>query len=123
MQIQKPGKVTAIAAMALANGILNILWGLSLSSALVLGTVGIGLLCAPITLLPLGLGIVEIIYAASLLSASPSPTQLSQTRTIAILEICCILYGNIVSLIVGILVLVFFGDLGVQGYLVGLKKN
>lgn len=111
---QKPGMVTAIAVMTLVNGILNILYSLSLTAGVVLGTFGIGLLCAPLTILPIVLGIFEILYATKLLSNPPQPTQPSQT--IAILEIVCILFGNVVSTVVGILALVFYNDPAVKAY-------
>jgi hypothetical protein len=106
--------VSAIAVMTLVNGILNILWGLGLTAAVVLGTLGIGLLCAPLTILPSLLGVFEVIYAARLLQVPPRPQQPSQL--LAILEICMILSGNVISLIVGILALVFYADPAVRAY-------
>ncbi len=111
---QKPGMVQAIAIMTLINGILNILAGLSITAAVVLGTLGVGLLCAPLTILPSILGIFEIIYASNLLANPPKPVQPNQS--IAILEIACILVGNVVSMIVGILVIVFYNDEEVKTY-------
>ncbi len=111
---QKPGMVQAIAIMTLINGILNILAGLSVTAAVVLGTLGVGLLCAPVTILPCVLGIFEIIYAANLLANPPKPVQPNQT--IAILEIACIIVGNVVSLVVGILAIVFYNDEEVKSY-------
>lgn len=112
--IQKPGMVTALSVMTLINGIMNILWGLGATLAIVLGTFGIGILCAPITVLPCILGIFEIIYASKLLSNPPQPVRPSQT--IAILEICCIIAGNVISTGVGIVALVFYNDPGVGAY-------
>ena len=117
----KPGAVTAISAMTLISGILNILWALVLTAGMVLGTFGIALLCAPVTILPLVLGIFEIIYAARLLSNPPRPTQPSQV--IAMLEICCILFGNVISLVIGILALVFYNQPDVQGYFANLNAQ
>jgi hypothetical protein len=111
---QKPGMVQAITIMTLINGILNVLAGLSLTSGLVLSTVGFGVLCSPITIAPAVLGVFEILYAAKLLSNPPQPVRPSQT--IAILEICCILFGNLVSLVIGVLALVFYSDPGVKAY-------
>ncbi|PIZ25611.1 MAG: hypothetical protein COY47_05010, partial [Chloroflexi bacterium CG_4_10_14_0_8_um_filter_57_5] len=70
---QKPGMVQAIAIMTLVNGILNILYSLSLTGGIVLGTIGVGLLCAPITILPAVLGIFEILYATKILPNPPQP--------------------------------------------------
>jgi hypothetical protein len=111
---QEPGMVTALTIMTLVNGILNIMWSLGVTLGIVLGTFGIGLLCAPITLLPGVLGIFEILYAAKLLANPPQPVKPSQT--IAILEICCIVAGNVISLVVGILALVFYSDTAVKAY-------
>lgn len=111
---QKPGMVQAIAIMTMINGILNIMAGLSITAAVVLGTLGVGLLCAPVTILPCVLGIFEIIYAANLLANPPKAIQPSQS--IAILEIACILLGNVVSMIVGILAIVFYNDEEVKAY-------
>ena len=100
---QKPGLVTAIAVMTLASGIINLFWGF-VASATALSTL-IGVVCLPITILPTILGIFEIIYAAKLLSAQPQPVQPSQP--IAIFQILTFLMGNIFSMVVGILSLIF----------------
>ena len=118
---QKPGAVAAISVMTLISGILNILWALGLPAVIVLGTLGVGLLCAPVTILPLVLGIFEIVYAARLLSNPPRPIQPSQA--IAILEICCILSGNLISLVTGILALVFYNQPEVQSYFTNLNTQ
>ncbi|HSJ53028.1 MAG TPA: hypothetical protein VLC52_04705 [Anaerolineae bacterium] len=106
--------VTTIGILTLLNGILNILWSAGVTIMIVLGTIGAGLLCVPVTILPLVLGIFEIVYGTRLLSNPPQPTRPSQA--IAILEICCILIGNVVSLVVGILALVFYGQPEVRDY-------
>ncbi len=110
----KPGKITAIAVLTLVSGIVNIMAALGFTLAIVLGTLGIGLLCAPITLLPIALGVFEIIYAIKLLSTPPQPTHPNQV--IAILEIVTILYGNIISVAVGVLALVFYAEPDVKAY-------
>ncbi len=110
----KPGMVTTIGILTLLNGILNILWAAGATLSVVFGTMGAGLLCVPVTILPLVLGIFEIIYGTRLLSTPPQPMKPSQA--IAILEICCILVGNVISLVVGILALVFYGQPQVRDY-------
>ena len=110
----KPGMVQAIAVMTLVNGILNILWALGATAGIILGTLGIGILCAPITILPVILGIFEIIYAEKLLANPPKPTEPSQL--IAILEIACVIAGNGISLVIGILSLVFYSQPEVQAF-------
>ncbi len=111
---EKPGMVTAIGVLTLINGILNILASFGLTVSIVLGTLGIGLLCAPVTILPGVLGVFEILYAVKIMANPPQPVKFNQT--IAILEICCILYGNVISMVVGILALVFYNDMTVKRY-------
>lgn len=108
----RPDKVYAIAVLSLLNGIVNIIWGIVISIG-ALATI-VGICCIPITILPIVLGILEIIYAAKLLSNPPRPCQPNQT--IAILDIICILYGNFISLVIGILLLVFYSDLDVKDW-------
>lgn len=112
--VEKPGMVTALGVLTLVSGIINILTGLGLTTGIVLGTLGIGLLCAPVSLLPAVLGIFELLYAIKVLANPPVPVQFSQT--IAILEILCILFGNVIALVVGILALVFYSDAQVRAY-------
>ncbi len=117
----KPGKLTTISVLTLISGISNILAALILTGSIVLGTFGIGLLCAPVTLLPLVLGIFEIIFAAKLLANPPKPVNPSQT--LAILEICCILFGNIIALAAGIVALVLYSDAEVKQYFAYLNAG
>lgn len=114
-----PGLVKTIAVMTLINGIVNVLWGLGITAGVVLGTFFIGLICAPITILPTILGVFEVIYALKLLSDPPQPVQPS--TAIAILEILCVLAGNVFSMIVGILALVFYNDPQVKEYFATLN--
>jgi hypothetical protein len=114
---QKPGLVTAIAVMTLISGIINLFWGF-VASATALGTI-VGVICLPITILPTILGIFEIIYAAKLLSAQPQPVQPSQF--IAVFEIATVVMGNVFSMVVGILALIFYNDLTVKDYFAHLN--
>ena len=116
---QKPTLVNVIAWSTLASGIINVLWGIGLSATVVLSTIGFGLICTPLTILPTVLGIFEILYAAKLLSNPPQPVRPSQT--IAILEIDCLLAGNLFSMVVGILSLVFYNDQIVKDYFARLN--
>ena len=109
---RKPGLVTAIALMKLVSGIINLFWGF-VASATALGTI-IGVICLPITILPTILGVFEIIFAAKLLSAQPQPVQPS--TSIAVFEILTVVMGNVFSMVVGILVLIFYNDLTVKDY-------
>jgi hypothetical protein len=108
----KPGMVTTIAVLTLISGIVNIIAGIAAGVTLA-GT--IVLIClSPLGLLPILLGIYEIIYAAKLLPTPIRPVPPSQT--IAIFEIVCLIFGNILAATTGILALVFYSDPSVKAY-------
>jgi hypothetical protein len=109
---QKPGLLTTVAVMTMISGIINLFWGI-VASLTALGTI-LGIVCVPLTILPTILGIVEIIYAVKLLNSQSQPVQPAQV--IAILELLCFFIGNIFSMVVGILALVFYNDLAVKDY-------
>jgi hypothetical protein len=111
----KPNLIMAIALMTLINGIFNVIWGISI----IVGTVGLSLLCFPVPLYPIILGGFEIAYAIKLLSNPPQPVQPSQA--IAIWEIVAIFVGNVFSLVVGILALIFYNDSTVKDYFARLN--
>jgi len=114
---QKPTLVNVIAWMTLASGIVNLFWGVAASGAAL--STFVGVVCTPITILPTVLGIFEIIYAAKLMSNPPQ--QVQPSTNIAILEIVCVLVGNIFAVVVGILALVFYNDLVVRDYFARLN--
>jgi hypothetical protein len=109
---QKPALFTTIAILTLLSGIVNLFWGF-VASATALGTI-VGVICLPITILPTILGVFEIVYAAKLLSAQSQPVQSSQP--LAIFQTLTFVYGNIFSMVVGILNLIFFNDQTVKDY-------
>lgn len=111
---EKPGMFTALAIITLVSGILNIFYGLTITVLIVIGTIGFGLLCAPVTILPTVLGVFEILYAIKLLSNPQQPVRFSQA--IAIMEICCVITGNVLSAVAGILAFVFYNDTSVKAY-------
>src|ERR1041385_2978599 len=113
----KPTLVNVISWMTLASGIVNIIWGITASIA-ALHTF-IGLICTPFTILPTALGIFEVIYAAKLFSIPPQVVKPS--TTIAILEIVAVAAGNLFSVVVGILALVFYNDATVRDYFARLN--
>ena len=115
--LQKPTLVQVIAWMTLASGIVNLFWGIGLAITVLVTIVGI--ICVPFAILPTVLGVFEIVYAAKLLSNPPQPVQPS--TNIAILEIVAILAGNVFSMVVGILALVFYNDLVVKDYFARLN--
>ena len=114
---QKPTLVQVIAWMTLASGIVNLFWGI-IASLTALATI-VGIVCIPLTILPTILGVFELIYAAKLLS-NPAQPVLPSTN-IAVLEIVTILVGNVFSMVVGILALVFYNDLVVKDYFARLN--
>ena len=116
---QKPNLVTAIAVTTLVSGIVNLFWGL-VASMTAIGTI-IGIVCLPFAILPAILGIFEIIYATKMLSNPPQPLQPS--NSIAVFEILCFLTGNIFSMVVGILSLVFYNDVTVKNYFAELNAT
>ncbi|NJC98115.1 MAG: hypothetical protein FIB03_17565 [Anaerolineae bacterium] len=114
---QKPTLVQVIAWMTLVSGIVNLFWGFA-ASGTALATV-VGVICVPITILPTILGIFELIYAAKLFSNPPQAMQPS--TNIAVFEIASVLTGNIFSMAVGILALVFYNDTVVKDYFARLN--
>jgi hypothetical protein len=117
MNTQKPTLVHAIAWMTLASGITNLFWGV-VASGTALATI-VGIFCTPLTILPTVLGIFEIIYAAKLFSNPAQPVQPS--TNIAVFEVACVLTGNVFSMAVGILSLVFYNDVEVKTYFARLN--
>lgn len=117
MNIQKPTLINVIAWTTLASGIGNLFWG-PIASGFALATV-IGVICTPLTILPTILGVFELIYAAKLFSNPAQPIQPS--TNIAIFEIACVLTGNVFSMAVGILSLVFYNDTVVKDYFARLN--
>ncbi len=114
---QKPGKVQTIAIMTLVSGISNIIWMLFVGFSLLLGalaSLGITCLFMPIVIPPLVLGVFEIVYAAKLLPNPAKPVQPSQA--LAIMEIICLLTGNVISVAAGIVALVMYNDPEVREY-------
>jgi len=115
--LQKPTLVSVIAWMTLVSGIVNLFWGLA-ASGTALATI-VGIFCTPLTILPTILGVFELIYAAKLFSNPAQPLQPS--TNIAVFEIACVLTGNVFSMAVGILALVFYNDTVVKDYFARLN--
>lgn len=108
----KPNDINTLGILTLISGVVNI--GIGLGLTFISAITVIGLCCVPITLLPLVLGVFEIIYAVRLLSDPPKPTQ--PWKVVAILEICGILYSNVIALAAGIVALVLYNKPEVQDY-------
>lgn len=115
--VQRPGLVTALAALTLTSGLVNLFASLGITALLVVCTLGIGLvICAPFTLLPAILGVFELIHGARLLSNTTPPRP---NHVIAYLEIATLIYLNPVGLAAGIIALVIYGDEAVKAYFAG----
>jgi hypothetical protein len=112
--IEKPSNVTALGVLNIVSGALNVLGSAGLTISVVLGTFGLGLFCAPLTVLPGVLGVFEILYGIKLMANPPQPVKPSQA--IAICQLITFLYLNVVSGVVGILALVFYSDPQVKAY-------
>ena len=115
----KPDKIQLISIISLVNGILNILYGIALIIGFLtfgISTLGIGLIfgiiCCPLSIAPIILGIFEVVYASKLISNPPKPVR--PAKTIAILDIVSITFGNVLSMAAGIVLLVLYNDPEVQ---------
>jgi hypothetical protein len=108
----KPGYVQAIAIMCLVDGILNVLAGFGLVVGL-LCSVFLAC-CAPLGVYPLVLGILEIVYASQLLPEQVCAVR--PARYLAIMQIVNIVCSGVISLVIGILSLVFYSDAKVTEY-------
>ena len=117
MNTQKPTLYQVIAWMTLVSGVVNLFWGFA-ASGTALATI-IGVICTPLTILPAVLGVFELIYAARLFG---DPPQIFKPSTnIAVFEIASVLTGNVFSMAVGILALVFYNDQVVKDYFASLN--
>jgi hypothetical protein len=119
MNTPKPTLIHVIAWTTLASGIVNIVWGFAASGTALASLIGI--FCVPLTILPTLLGVFELIYAAKLFSNPPQAVKPS--TNIAIFEIACLLLGNVFSMSVGILSLVFYNDTVVKDYFARLNNG
>lgn len=114
---QKPTLVQVIAWMTLVSGVVNLFWGFAASGTAPATIVGV--ICTPLTILPAVLGVFELIYAAKLFSNPPQSVKPS--TNIAVFEIAAVLAGNVFSMAVGILALVFYNDAEVKNYFARLN--
>ncbi len=110
----KPGKIQTLSILLIISGILNFFGGGILALLIIIGSIGLGLLCAPILVLPMILGVAELTHGINLLADPPRVKGPSQA--IAIMEICSILFGNMFAVVVGVINLVIGNDLEVKGY-------
>ena len=119
----KPGKVKAIAIMTLVGGIWSVMVALGLVSGVVACLVcpctaflKIPSFCLiPSTIYSFGAGIFMIIQGGLLLGKHPQ-MHLHRTRWTASLQIGCLLAGDILNVILGILNHKFMSDTNVKSY-------
>lgn len=117
--MQKPANVQVIGILVVISGAINIIVGLGVTVGVVLGTFFIGLICLPLTLIPIGIGIYEIIVGIRVLNNQP-PGNLT---LVGGLEIASILWGNFLSMIGGIVVLVFYNEPETKNYFDDLQNG
>ena len=115
----KPGYVQAISIMCLVDGILSILWGGGLAVVFLCGCFTVCL--APLGIYPVVVGILEIIYATKLLPDPIRPVRPAQY--LAIMQIINIILGDVISLAVGIVSLVFYSDPKVKAYFEAMQAK
>ena len=105
---EKPWQVTTMGVLRIVSGIINVTCGL-----------GLFILVVPLLLVPLG--IAEIMSGANLLAARPKYP--ASNRTLAILEIVAMLSCGVISLVVGILSLVWSSQHEVESYFAALAGS
>jgi hypothetical protein len=113
----KPGNVQLIGIFMIVSGALNILAGAGWLIALLVTVVGI--LCTPIALIPVGIGIWEIVTGANVINGKPA----KNIQVVAGFEIASILWANVLSMVGGILVLVFYNDPPTKEYFEDLNAG
>lgn len=107
----KPGLLEASAILTIISGGLHLLAFVTLFLtllALAIGTLGILCCLLPLAFVPLFLGLYEIRYGLRLL-ANPAGV-FEANRTLAIVQICLIVFGNVVACTAGIVSLIAYSD-------------
>ncbi|HRN49745.1 MAG TPA: hypothetical protein PLC52_01400 [Anaerolineales bacterium] len=118
---EKPSNVNVIGVMNLVSGAVNILVGGGLTIGVVLGTFFVGIICLPITIAPVVLGIFEVLYGVKLMATPPQPVKPS--KAIAIAQILSFVYLNVISGVIGILSLTMYTDPEVDAYFKALNPD
>ena len=121
-EMEKPGKLTAIAVNTLVGGILALLLGLGGIGGyflFVLGTIGIGLCVFPIILLPiysLVLGVMALVKGIQMLGSNPIPA-FETAKTTSIMQVVNIICGDGLNCTMGIVNLVLLNDPKVKAWI------
>lgn len=110
----RPQKVQVIGILTVISGAINISLGLGLILGLALSV--ILLCCAPVGVLPLALGVYEVIYGIRLIGFGQEPVSRQTMQTIAVLEIITFMAGNLPSAVIGIVDLVLLSDSEVMNH-------
>lgn len=108
----KPGKLQTVAIIWIVDGAMSIVWG----AALAIGALAsiIGIICLPIAVYPLVLGIVEVIYGVKLFG---DPVKLTKPPIfVSIMEMVDIAFGDVLGLIAGIVTYALLNDEEVKAY-------
>lgn len=119
----KPGLLEAAAILTLISGIVHLVSFCGLVIwVLIAGLASFGLACflLPLAFVPLAMGVYELRYALALF-ATPLGVR-EPNRVLAIVEVCLILFGNVVALAAGVVALVAYSDEGVRRYWAGDVK-
>ena len=106
----KPGNVQLIGILMIVSGGLNILAGAGWIIALLITLVGI--LCVPLALIPIGIGVWELVVGINIVNGKPA----KNIQVIGGCEIASVLWFNVLSMVAGILVLVFYNDPETKAY-------
>ena len=113
----KPGLLEATAILTLISGIVHLLaFGTAVVWFVFAGLATFGLVCLlfPLAFVPLVIGIIEVRTALDLL---PHPVRAREpAKTLAIVQVCLILFGNVIALVTGVVALVAYSDTAVQSY-------
>jgi len=116
----KPGLLNAYATMTLIDGILNLLLAVGCCAYFGLfgvATMGLGLICVPLSIYPLVVGILELVQWGPLNSTPPRRGNLP--TWLAIMQLINVLFMNPLSLACGIIGLIAGNDAKVKAYLQG----
>ncbi len=96
-----------LAVPLLVSGIFHLVYGVSAfgsSCALGITTMGLGCCCGVLGIPAIVLGLFEVMHYSQRTTMDPQ-RWLDRTKIFAIIDICCVLWGNIVAIVCGIVVL------------------
>ena len=106
-----PGKVEAVRLMAIIGGALATLYGLGAAGTILLfgiASFGLGCLCLPLPLYLILAGVMALTQGIDAVKKPP--------RTAAIMQIICIIGGDVINLVLGIVELMYLNDPEVKAY-------